>query len=52
MQMLRKKGTMITAQWNGKYLSRNASHFKILHPELQESTEERKELHKEHETLK
>ena len=30
--VVRKKGTMITAQRNGKYLTRNASHFKILHP--------------------
>ena len=47
-----KKGTMITAQRNGKYLTRNALHFKRLHSELHESTEEWKELHKEQETFK
>jgi len=47
-RVVRKKGFMITAQLNGKYITRNAYHFKVLHPELQEITVEGEGLHKEH----
>ena len=33
-RVIRKKGTMITACRNGKYLTRNASHFKKVHSML------------------
>ena len=28
-RVVRKKGTMVTACWNGKYITRNISHFKL-----------------------
>ena len=43
-RVVRKKGTMITAQRNGKYITRNASHFKVLHPQAQTIIEEGEEL--------
>ena len=43
-RVVRKKGTMITAQRNGKYITRNASHFKALHPQAQTIIEEGEEL--------
>ena len=33
-QVVRKKGTMVMAQSNGKYISRNASHFKWVNSSL------------------
>lgn len=33
-EVVRKKGTMITASRNGKYITRNASHFKVIDPSL------------------
>ena len=38
-----KKGTMITAQCNGKYITWNASDFKVLHLQAQNITEEGEE---------
>ena len=34
---------MITVQRNGKYISWNASHIKVLHPQAQNITEEGEE---------
>ena len=33
-QVVRKKGTMVTAYRNGKYITRNISHFKVIDPSL------------------
>ena len=33
-KVVRKRGTMITASRNGKYITRNASHFKVIDPSL------------------
>ena len=38
-----KRGTMITAQRNGKYITRNTSHFKLVDPALQGSSDEEEE---------
>ena len=35
---------MITAQWNGTCITRNASHFKVLDPQAQKITEEGEEM--------
>ena len=34
-----KRGTMITAHRKGKYITRNASHFKLVDPTLQDVTD-------------
>ena len=36
-RVVRKKGTMITACRNGKYITRNTSHFKAIDTVLQEN---------------
>ena len=35
-----KTGTMIIAQWNGKYITCNTSHFKLTDPAIKEMTDE------------
>ena len=40
-QVVRKKGTMITAQRNGKYITRNASHFKRVDPSFFQNQEDK-----------
>ena len=35
-----KRGTMITARRNGKYITRNTSHFKLIDSEIKEMTDE------------
>ena len=34
-RVVRMKGTMVTACHNGKYITRNVSHFKVVDPEFQ-----------------
>ena len=44
-RVVRTNGTMITARRNGKYISRNVSHFKVVDPVFQgeESNDEEEE---------
>ena len=39
-QVVRLNGTMVTACRNGKYITRNVSHFKVIDTEIQEDDDE------------
>ena len=42
-QVVRLNGTMVTAQRNGKYITRNVSHFKVINTERQGDDDEEEE---------
>ena len=42
-QVVRLKGTMVTARRNDKYITRNVSHFKVIDAEIQEDDEDEEE---------